>query len=156
MLVDVSIINGLKRLERAGNRKVRRGQKLYEAVNNIANAIDEIITAAGLAHTGLPRGYVVGNVDRCAAMRGTHDAMLGAGKDWQMIHHLWLDGLALNDLGDLEPDELAGDSERLAFARDIADGLLDEIVQHIQAHTTMYEQAVHVLEASQQEMLRAK
>lgn len=125
------LINALKRLERAGDEHSRATTKLHAAVRKIAEFIEDQCPA----HVPLPRGYMVNEGERYMYL--TRD--LGPAKypysgeswerDWQFI------------------DRRQTRESSLQFAKDIAEGLLEEIAAFLEERTQEAEQAAVLLES---------
>ena len=113
---DNSVINALKRLERAGSEHSRTTQKLIEAADRLAEEIAPMLWDIGLPHRGvrgkdtqLPRRYIIGGDTReLAYLRDYHDTRhyLGHGK--------------------------ADRTTALHFAHDIATGWLGELAEWVE------------------------
>lgn len=125
-----SVINSLKRLERVGSENSRCTEKLRESVREIADLIcDQIESPAWQSpRMDLPRHYQV-----------THRGTL-------------IDPSKMVDFqGDTKPDRIAC----LNFARDIAEGFLDELSDFIDAKIRREKKAIDDLEVGM-DKLQAK
>lgn len=154
---DNSIINALKRLERAGSENSRATEKLHEAARIVAS---QIITVAPL-YILLPRGYWVRKMNSNIGseyflvkstsvknppyelgddMRGPHE--------WDLIDY-WIDGTDSYLHGDFQCRVPGQNREgSLRFAKDIADGLLDEIADFLEKRKAESEKNTQTLESA--------
>lgn len=116
---DNSVINALKRLERAGDKHSKTTERLLDATRVLAQHIYPLIIAVE-AQPRLPRGYhVVNLID-----------------DMDARMFLAADGGNL-----ISPDRKTA----LDFARDIADGFLDELANWLLARSEENSEAAHRL-----------
>jgi hypothetical protein len=146
----MSIIDSLKRLERAGEEDSRSIKKLHRAAADVA---DWIIKAApeGIR---LPRNYiVVRRQSNTGSLRflvlcdvEPDDIEVDAG-DYPNLVSLYIDGMGGPLHGDpqcfIPPQTRQGS---LTFAKDVAEGLLDEIAVFLEACRANQERAAQVLE----------
>jgi hypothetical protein len=148
---DNSVINALKRLERAGSENSRATQKLHEAADKVAQAIINAVPRH-LHGSWLPRDYrivkITANIGeaRYLVKKGDTD-------DWGNRHDYWIDGSGGYLFGDFNcpvPEQTREGS--LLFAKDIADGLLDMISQHIEESQAKIFSATVVLEATAEKL----
>ena len=134
-----NIVNALKRLERAGDENSRTTQKMYEAANKIA----EVIISSVPANVWLPRRYkvvVVNSNVTSAEFLVKHD---------QHDKHEWIDGTGAYLHGDLRC-WIPGQTRTgvLDFAKDIAEGLLDEIALFLEKRAQESSEMTDVLNNS--------
>jgi len=118
-----SIINALKRLERAGSENSRATQKLYDAAIEVACFIEKNVPAG----VDLPRGYKVKEV------RSNIGTALFLVKETDFEFE-YIDGLGDYLHGDyncLIPGQKR--ATILKFAEDVATGLLNEISEFLHA-----------------------
>jgi hypothetical protein len=139
-----SIINSLKRLERAGSENSRATEKLFEAAREVASLIEEIVPTVAVQgldvseerSATLPRGYSV------EVIFGNRYLVQG-GFDW-ITSGNWVDGTGThNDRITIPKATRAG---VLQFSADIAGGLLDEISAWLEARKGEAEKASEILE----------
>ncbi len=136
-----SIINAVKRLERAGSEHSRTTQKLFEAARQVAKLIKEMVPVG----VKLPRGYYVQLVSSnigssrflCRDFSVENDHANGVA---------FVDGIG----GYLHRDFrcwVPGQDRTtvLKFAEDVADGLLDEIAEWLEVRTVEMEEAANKL-----------
>lgn len=149
---DNSIINSLKRLERAGSEASAATAKLREAAREVAQKIVDICPADAVG-VELPRGYRVMSVHSNIASEyylvvpGTGDADEdGWGESARMLDVL-SDHYQHRDFN--SPVNAATRGDVLQFAADIANGLLAEIAAWLEARTGESEKATAQLLASQ-------
>lgn len=134
-----SVINALKRLERAGSENSRAIKKLHEAA---AKAAQAIIDAVPIHMVGewLPRDYRVvchrSNVSRAYFLVRETES-----------ENYYIDGLGgylHGDLGTWIPGQKREGS--LLFAKDVSDNLLGMIAQHIEESMAKITTAADILE----------
>lgn len=135
-----SIINAVKRLERAGSEHSRATKKLFEAATEVAELIEEIAPVG----VPLPRGYKVikekSNIGVARFLvRGDDDSYKieyidGIGDYLHNDFHCWIPGQKRETV--------------LEFARDVADGLLDEIADFLEKRTQESEIATTILQSA--------
>ena len=133
-----SIINALKRLERAGAEDSRATQKLKVACEEAANYVAALVPEG----TWLPQRYEVGNHLYCrpgeslAADWRNYLKMWGppSGTDW-----VWVEASNLSR------------EDALQFAGDVAGGLLREVAEFLEFRVAEAEKAAAELEAAKVE-----
>jgi hypothetical protein len=148
---DNSIINSLKRLERAGSENSRTTEKLREAAAEVANKIVEMVPLSLIDEEGpkgavvsLPRGYVIEE-------RTGNNAS---------FRYLTRDGDPLWESRYLDAKEnhyqggdfncwigAANRDDILRFSKDIATGLLNEIATWLEERTKANQSATATLKA---------
>lgn len=133
--MENTVINAVKRLERAGSENSRATQKLFEAAKIVADSIEENVPAG----VRLPRGYIVRRVQSNLGSekflcRGTDDLTV------------FVDGIGGYLHGDFQCWIPAQNRKTvLDFAADIASGLLDEIAAWLEERATQANKAAEVL-----------
>jgi hypothetical protein len=146
--MEKDIINAALRLERAGGENSRATEKLHVAARKVADLIE------GLAPVGvdLPRGYIVirerSNVGSALFLKlyrgqDKHAAEYGVNQR----HSYWIDGTGGYLHGDFHceiPNQSRDGS--LMFAKDVAEGLLDEIAEFLEQRAAQSDQATADLE----------
>jgi len=140
-----SIINAVKRLERAGSEHSRATQKLYEAAREVASLIEAQVPAG----VKLPRGYYVKEI--CSNVGCADFLCIKIPLEYAGTQHYeetrYIDGIGRYLHGDFHCWVPGQDRATvLKFAEDIADGLLDEIAEWLEARAAKAEQAAEVLE----------
>lgn len=138
------VINAVKRLERAGSENSRATKKLHDAASEVAYLIKHQVPVGA----DLPRGYNVvevnSNVGICRFL------LLPNGCDeYGEPQSLWIDGTGNYLHGDFRceiPDQTREGS--LQFAKDIADGLLNEIAAWLESRVNEADSAAETLEQS--------
>lgn len=133
-----NIINALKRLERAGDENSRATEKLYEAAKKVAAFIEENVPAA----VELPRGYKAIYV---SSNIGSAKFLVNETKE----RRVWIDGIG----GYLHEDyncKIPAQTRTgvLDFAKDIAEGLLDEIALFLEKRAQESSEMTDVLNNS--------
>ncbi len=128
----MEIINSLKRLERAGAENSRTTEKLRQGAAQVADLICEVAPA----DLGV-KGYhiVVAPFHRFLA--------LGEGEKETYV--------SISCSGYLPPRETA-----LAFAKDVANGLLDEIAERVEMDASEASEGLAVLRAASEAVKKAK
>lgn len=151
------LMNSLNRLQRAGDNGSKATKKLHEAASTVADEICKSVYAARAVGEKLPRGYRVVNV---RSNVGDNDFLtLDSGKknlragdsefgydEFIDNHTFWIDGTGSYMHGDFHcmiPDQEREGS--LRFAKDIAEGLLDEIASFLEARETEAEKMSVIL-----------
>lgn len=146
---DNSIINSLKRLERSGSESSRATEKLIKACKTVASAISDNNDFP--SYRRMPRDYMIVEKggDRYPVARFL--TILGSDIDeyGRPCIAAYLDGLGSYLYNDFTmwidaPTRQAA----LQFAADIADGLLDEIADWLEARKSESESATEALESS--------
>lgn len=135
---ESNVVNAVNRLTRAGSEDSRATAKLHEAANAVALLIEQECPV-GVA---LPRGYMVRRV-RSNVGSETYLTWGDARYDGDEV---WIDGTGRYLHGDFNaaiPDQTRAGS--LMFAKDIADGLLDEIAALLEALAVEADRAAGVL-----------
>lgn len=134
-------IAALKRLERAGSENSRVTEKLHEAANEIASQIEPNVPV----NVTLPRRYMVREI---RSNVGSEKFLIRASDGDEEI---WIDGTGNYLHGDFHCEIPAQTREgSLLFAKDIAEGLLDEIAQFIEERTAESDAARRQLETVKQ------
>ena len=145
----MDIINAVKRLERAGDENSKATKKLHEAAREVAYKIEAVAPVGVL----LPRGYRVERVksnvgsDEFLTLRGDRD-------EYQRgeYHYYWIDGCGRYLHGDFHAEVPAQTrTGSLRFAKDVAEGLLDEIAEFLEQRKAESEKAAEVLENAKTE-----
>lgn len=137
----MDIINAVKRLERSGDENSKATKKLHEATRNVAQLIEDQCPVG----VDLPRGYRV--IKRKSNVGSAHYLLAGA--DQYGDAEYWIDGHGSylhGDFGAWIPDQTRAGS--LKFARDVAEGLLDEIAEFLEKRKEESESAARALEAA--------
>jgi hypothetical protein len=142
------LINALNRLERAGSESSRCTKKLHEAASTVADKICDSVRAAKAVGVTLPRGYRVRNVKSNVGNRAFLVAEPGTRDEWGNDDQLWIDGTG----GYLHGDFHAGIPEQtregsLRFAKDVSEGLLNEIAAFLEDRAAENAMAAGTLEA---------
>ena len=147
-----SIINSLKRLVRVGSETSIVTHKLRIACNEVAKKIVEIMKSkcedaekegcsSEFVQVQLPRGYRLILID-------TKDTKL-----WTIINHSqdeFIHHPYNRSLGYMSGDMTRGDA--LQFAKDIAEGLLDEITEVMESEKNHMSDATKEIEQVREEM----
>jgi hypothetical protein len=132
--MDKNLINALARLERAGAENSKATKKLHEAATTIAVKIEECVPVG----VDLPRGYKV--VRRCSNIGADLFLLDSADR--------YIDGtggyLHRDFHCKIPPQTRVGS---LQFAKDVSEGLLDEIAAWLEERVATVEQAAKTLEA---------
>jgi hypothetical protein len=144
----MDIINAVKRLERAGDENSKATKKLHQAAATIAELIEKTVPVG----IKLPRGY---KVIRVRSNIGSdvflgHDFRDNMYTDWP---ETWIDGIGRylhNDFNCNIPAQTRAGS--LKFAKDIAEGLLDEIAEFLEQRKAEADQATIVLEQAAEKL----
>lgn len=124
----------IERLNRAGAENSRATQKLHEAAGDVAQLIINIVPRA----TVLPRGY---EVIRRKTNVGSADYLVNT-------HEEYVDGDGCYLHGDFNCWIPARNRETsLLFAKDIAEGLLEEITVWLESRKLESEQAAEVMKS---------
>jgi hypothetical protein len=128
----MSIIDSLKRLERAGSENSRATEKLRSAASDVAAAIEAI--SHDFRDVPLPRGYVVETYQGAPYLmsREQND------DDYYSVRYAFF-GRRGED-----PTRAA----ILEFAADIADGWLDELAEFLESRQVESNKAAEILEAA--------
>lgn len=132
-----SIINAVKRLERAGSENSKATQKLFEAALDVAYLIEKTVPV----NVQLPRGY---KVIRRYSNSGSELFLINSDGEY-------IDGTGRYLHGDFNcwiPEQKR--EAILDFAADIADGLLDEIAEFIEQQARKANEAAELLENSKE------
>jgi hypothetical protein len=133
----MSIIDSLKRVERAGDANSRATEKLFSAVHAVADLIADTIAPFSWRHTfTLPGG------------RETEYSVEHRNGSRYLCHALIPeDDLEQAYCGEfLCHDRVWNRSTALAFARDVADGLLDAIAEWLEKRAAENDAASETLE----------
>ncbi len=130
----MDIINAIKRLERAGDENSKATKKLHDAVTRVC---EDLIETTCPPHVLLPRGYMV-QTNQSGAYYLTRDngknEMYPEFVEWQQIdRHHTREG-------------------SLQFAKDVAEGLLDEIAEFLEKRKDESETATTTLIKAVNEM----
>lgn len=136
-----NVINAVKRLERAGDENSRATQKLFEAARNVADLITETVPSG----SDLPRGYYVKkirtNVGSCKFLCKEIDDGYG----YPVTRYI--DGMGDYLHGDIHCWIPPQDRDTvLQFAKDIAEGLLDEIAAWLENKIAKANDAANILQ----------
>ena len=107
---DNSVINALKRLERAGSEDSKTTQKLIGAADRLADHICGVLSDFVLGSANLPRGYFTVQPGVIA------------------LAYQWTDKRILHYVGHCNADR----ETALHFAHDIATGWLDELAEWVE------------------------
>ena len=131
-----SIINALKRLDRAGDENSKATEKLKVAASEVA---DRIIGTVPIG-VSLPRNYTA---VRCRSNVGTCEYLI---KDYEGTREEWINGYGGYMHGDFNcwiPDQTR--QGVLQFARDVSEGLIDEIAKFLEKRKRESESGEKVL-----------
>lgn len=139
---DNNIINALKRLERAGSEHSKSTQKLCDAAVVVADMVADLVPISREAYPSLvmlPRGYSVGlaGCDRRA------EQFLYSPLDTDGIRTAF-NSYRADDNGMVRCYGISRKSA-LAFARDVADGWLDELGDWLQEQASQAARATKVI-----------
>jgi hypothetical protein len=128
----MSIIDSLKRLERASSENSRATEKLRSAASDVAKAIEAI--SHDFRDVPLPRGYVVETYQAAPYLmsREQND------NDYCLVRYAFY-----GRYGE-DPTRAA----ILEFAADIADGWLDELAEFLESRQVESNKAAEILEAA--------
>lgn len=119
------VINAVKRLERAGSESSRTTEKLFEAASKIAEKIEKVAPVGVI----LPRGYKVVEI----RSNVSSEDFLAVVDTWDLSVIGYIDGIGRYLHGDFNCWIPAQERDIiLQFAKDIADGLLDDIAEFIE------------------------
>lgn len=137
----MKIQDAVARLNRAGDENSKATKKLHLAVSVVAGLIEDSCPL----NVSLPRGYMVvkfkSNVGSARFLRTNHVD--------EYDYNEYVDGLGSYLHGDFNTYIPAQTREvSLKFARDVAEGLLDEISDFLEARKAESLQSVQALEAS--------
>ncbi len=144
----MNIIDAVKRLERAGDENSKATKKLHDAAATVAEIIERVAPLG----VSLPRDY---RVTRVRSNIGSDVFLLG-GKAQYGDAEFWVDGIGRYLHNDFNCDIPAQTrSGSLKFAKDVAEGLLDEIAEFLEKRKQDSEQAATVLEQAAAEKLNA-
>jgi hypothetical protein len=141
----MNIIDAVKRLERAGDENSKATQKLHEAASTVA----EIIEKQAPVGVWLPRDYKVVRI----RSNVSSEVFLIGGKDPYGDGNFWVDGIGRylhNDFQCGIPSQTRAGS--LKFAKDVAEGLLDEIAEFLEQRKAESENAATVLEQAAEKL----
>lgn len=146
-----NIVNSLKRLERAGSAASRASEKLFEAALDVAGEIEKNVENADAVGVNLPRGYHVfrqkSNIGSClflSRFTGEFDEQYGYPKSES------IDGTGGYLHGDFHSEAPEATRESvLQFAKDVSEGLLDEIAEFLEKRTAVSDSATDKLNKSQ-------
>lgn len=138
------VINAVKRLERAGSENSRATKKLHEAVRTVADFICDQVPRG----VTLPRGYFTQRVHsniggETFLYLGT--LYLGTGED-EAVGIDTTGGYLHGDFNCPMPGQTRAGS--LQFAKDVAEGLLDEIAVWLEQRASESDSATKTLEAA--------
>lgn len=142
----MSLIDSINRLERAGSEHSRATAKLHEAVCDIADLIERTVPH----NVKLPRGYIVRDIESNVGTTtllfratGQIDEFVGN----EIEECIDYDGGRYLH-GDFNVDMASARQTRaksLAFAKDVAEGLLDEIAAHLESRIRKADEATAAL-----------
>jgi len=134
------VINAVKRLERAGSEYSRATQKLYEAAREVATFIENQVPVG----VKLPRGYYVKRIySNISSEKFLCRDMVGENG----LETCYIDGIGGYLHGDFRcciPRQ--NRTAILKFAEDIANGLLDEIAEWLEARTAKTNDSIKIFE----------
>jgi len=145
-------MNSLQRLQRAGDNGSKATKKLHEAAEAVADEICKSVYRAKAVGVRLPRGYRVRNVKSNVGNNDflVYDPTKSSGDEWDSYpDEIWIDGIGSYMHGDFHcwiPEQTREGS--LRFAKDIAEGLLDEIAAFLEARDAEAEKAATALDAA--------
>lgn len=123
-----SIIDALKRLERAGDENSKTNAKLYKAAGDAGYAIAVIVDAAGLRGYNLPRGYVVRTIKQSEGEEiglCKRIAEAGTAIDFELGQGGYVGAAGVQSLGRHR-------AIVAQFSEDLAAGLMHEIAEFIE------------------------
>jgi hypothetical protein len=141
----MSLLDSLNRLQRAGDEGSKATAKLHEAASDVARKIREIAPEG----VRLPRGYMVLRVRSNISSTTRLVKETGEKDQWGESQLLWIDGDGTYLHGDFNAEIPAQTrAGSLAFAKDIAEGLLDEIAAFLEAEAAKDVAATSALEAA--------
>ena len=149
----MDLISAVKRLERAGDENSKATKKLHEAAKTVAYLIE----AQAPVGVKLPHGYSVervkSNVGSDEFLTVPHDKVNEFGER----EYFWIDGCGRYLHGDFHaqvPGQTRAGS--LKFAKDVAEGLLDEIAEFLEKRKEESESAATVLEQAAEKLSGVK
>jgi len=151
----MSIVDSLKRLERAGSENGRATKKLHEAACEVAEAIEKVVPAG----VKLPRGYR--KVERKSNISSSEFLVKEVRCDrddpddrygWKSYYIDGTGGYLHGDFNARIPAQTREGS--LLFARDVAEGLLDEIAEFLEQRAGTADAAADGLLANAEEVGR--
>ena len=135
-----SIINAVKRLERAGSENSRATKKLFDAARKVAELIEDQVPAG----VKLPRGYYV---KRISSNIGSAEFLCCEVVGEYGPENRYVDGIDGYLHGDFHCWLPGQDRDTvLKFAEDVATGLLGEIAEWLEARAAKAAEAAGVLE----------
>jgi len=129
-----SIINSLKRLERAGQENSRYTQKVREATSEVADLIATCSISPLTENLTLLRELDIYPLGKYSFIRGMQGKVL-----------IKLNDEILNPSGYL-PSDGPSRNTCLEFAKDIADGLIDAIAEEVEVENRKLQEAEEALE----------
>jgi hypothetical protein len=135
----MNTIDAVKRLERAGDENSKATKKLHQAAVTVAGIIEDQCPV----NVALPRGYEVTRVKSNVG----YAYFLLLDRDQYNEGRYWIDGQGSYLHGDFNswiPGQTRAGS--LRFAKDVAEGLLDEIAEFLEQRKADSENAATVLE----------
>jgi hypothetical protein len=136
-------IDALKRLERAGSENSKATAKLHEAASELAGRIIKAVPA----NVTLPRDYRVVKVKSNVG----EESFLVHGQADELDYDHWIDGTGKYLHGDCHCDIPPQTREgSLQFAKDIAEGLLDEIAEFLDQRQCESDSATETLLAARE------
>ncbi len=140
----MTLMDDLKRLERAGGAHSVAAKKLNEAAANVAAAVIDAVPPPFWGQW-LPRDYEV--VERHSNVGYDNFLVKRTGSEEDEDEDYWIDGTGRYLHGDCHAFVPAQTREgSLAFARDIAEGLFGMIAKYIEDKTKLVEAATAALE----------
>ena len=147
-----SIINSLKRLERVGNETSRVTAKLKTACNEVAKKIVEIMKSKC---EDAKKDYYPGEFPQVQLPRGYRVILIDTENDyrWTLIRKTqdeWQDHPYDRSLAYMPNDMTRGDA--LQFAKDISEGLLDEIAEWVEKKKLESEEALKTIESAKENL----
>jgi hypothetical protein len=137
----MDVINAVKRLERAGDENSKATAKLHEAARNVAALIINRVPVG----VQLPRGY---RVKKVKSNVGSAEFLTLRGEqgEYGEYDYYWIDGTGgylHRDFNAAIPAQTRAGS--LRFAKDIAEGLLNEIAEFLEQRKAESESAAAAL-----------
>ncbi len=148
------IIDSLKRLERAGSDYSRATEKLFEAAEDVAAKIEEMIPAVKYLFNGdkdpstiLPRKYYVKGIK---SNEGYEKFLCINDKYDETFYIDGIGGYVHNDFNCPIPGQ--DRTTILQFAKDIAGGWLDEVAEWLGKRTKESNEASEILEKAEEQL----
>ena len=142
----MSIIDSLKRLERAGQGHSKATQKLHAAAADLAYQIEQIVPEG----IEMPRGYTVRYVQTGVGGEYFLTRAVFEDGEWKEQYIDGFGGYLHGDFSCWIPAQTRETS--LAFASDVATGWLDELAVWLESRSAEAEKAEAVLRAAKAAM----